>query len=105
MEYENLITDKHDVTALMLLLNELNREVGWKMYSTDKKKRVNIVLLDFDVNKKLRVICDMEDEDYEEIEETIKIFNADSKIKEIVKKALKKLYGYENEFYFSGSPY
>lgn len=99
-EYQRLITEERDENAMMLLKNTFIKELELYLYSSEKEKWATIQSLKFGNSKKLKIVCEMKEDDYQEREELMKIFNNDSTIQKRTKEVLKKIYGYEGEFIF-----
>ena len=99
-EFEGLITEENDVSALDLLLEDFKKEVYWTLYNMDIGKRVDVTCLNFDEDKKIKVNCDIKGVGYDDVEKSVQYFNENKVIQEKVKEALIKFYGYTGEFYF-----
>lgn len=99
-EYEKLITEENSEHALEILLEHFKKEVYWTLYNNKLLKRVFITKMEFDEDRIIKLNCDMKDTNYKDVEKTVEEFNRDEEVKEEIKTALLKIYGYTGDFYF-----
>lgn len=102
-EYKKLIEEENSEAALMVLKDEVAKRLNIWLSNSEKEKSAYVDMLMFDKNKRLMIVCDLEETDWEKREELFKKYNENKIIQEVAPKALRDIYEYEGEFYFDSS--